>query len=138
MPWIRALHVISVIVWAGPLLLMTQMLAMHASEVEPGRDALGRVELRLFNSIINPAAAVVLVTGILQILGAPGIYMKAGWFHAKLALALALFALHFRVFRRMQLLVRDPVRVSAREFQVLHGASALLMILIVILVIVKP
>jgi len=138
MPWIKALHVISVIVWAGPLLLMTQMLAMHASEVEPDRGALGRIELRLFNSIINPAAAVVLVTGLLQILGAPSIYMKAGWFHAKLLLVVALFALHFRVFQRMRLLIRDPGRISSREFQILHGASAVLMILIVILVIVKP
>jgi len=138
MLWIKALHVISVIVWAGPLLLITQMLAMHASEAGSGLDVLGRVELKLFNSIINPAAAVVLVTGILLVLGAPGVYLKAGWFHMKLLLVLALFALHFRVFRRMQLLVRDPTRVSAREFQILHGANALLMILIVILVIVKP
>jgi len=138
MLWIKALHVIAVIVWAGPLLLVTQMLALHAGEADGGGDVLGRVEARMFNSIINPAAAVVLVSGLLLILGAPAFYMKAGWFHLKLLLVLAMFGIHIRVFQRMQRLIREPGGVSALEFQILHGVCALFMIVIVIAVIVKP
>jgi uncharacterized membrane protein len=49
-----------------------------------------------------------------------------------------MFGIHIRVFQRMRRLIRDPGGASAREFQILHGVCALLMIVIVIAVIVKP
>jgi putative membrane protein len=138
MLWIRALHVIAVIMWAGPLLLLTQVFVLHTAEASDGREALRRLEERLFNTIVNPAAAIVLVTGLLMFLSAPTEYLRAHWFHVKLLLAIVLFSLHIRIFRRMLALHGEGQRVMAREFQLLHGLSALVVILVVILVIVKP
>ncbi|MBI4516843.1 MAG: CopD family protein [Deltaproteobacteria bacterium] len=138
MRWVIALHVIAVIMWVGPLLLLTQMLALHAGEEAPAVPALRRVEGRLFSSIVNPSAAVVLVTGLLILLSAPGVYLKAHWFHLKLSLAVILFVLHLRIFRRMLALHAQPEAVPARSFLTLHLIAAAAVVAVVILVIVQP
>ncbi len=138
MLWVKALHVISVMMWVGPLLLLTQLLALHASEEAASGEVLQRVEKRFFGSIVNPAAAVVLMTGLIIVLSAPATYLRMHWLHVKLLLAVVLFGLHLRIFLRMRALHANPSRITARTFPILHGIGALAVILIVILVITKP
>jgi protoporphyrinogen IX oxidase len=138
MRWLLALHLLAVIMWAGPLLLLLQILTMHAGEEGAGRDAFTRIEQRLFGSVVNPGAAIVLVSGLLIFLLAPGTYLKAGWFHAKLLLVVGLFVLHIRVFRHMQALHAGRDDGAAKQFQRLYALTALGIILVVILVTVKP
>jgi len=68
---------------------------------------------------------------------AEGFY-TAPWFHAKLALALALSALHGYFARVVKTFAADENVRSARFYRILNEVPPVLMAVIVILVVVKP
>lgn len=129
-------HVLGVILWMGTLFVVSRMLAEHAANPAVG-EALTRLEERLFATIIHGGAAVVIATGVLMVLNAPG-YLKQGWLHAKLLLVLVMVVLDVRLYRRMQALHQMPSSVTKGELIKLHGYIGLALIGIVFLAVVKP
>src|SRR5213080_3717997 len=92
--WIKALHVIAVISWMAGMLYLPRLFVYHC-EAEPGSrqsETFKVMERRLLKAIINPAMIVSWTLGIW--LAWSGGWYAAGWFHAKLILALALSGLH--------------------------------------------
>ncbi len=64
--WLKVAHVVSVVGWIGGLVVLTEILALSADAPEgPAWEPRRR---RLMLRWINPAAALVLVSGILLIL----------------------------------------------------------------------
>ena len=91
--WLKAVHIISIVVWMAGLLYLPRLFAAH-TQVEAGSEADGTfvaLESKLFSSILNPGAIVVFALGILLIIvtgaGSPG---SGAWMHAKILLALLL------------------------------------------------
>jgi putative membrane protein len=138
MQWIKVLHLLGIVLWMGGVLLLTQIFRRHLEEEPRVQERFALLEKRLFQSAANPGAAVVLITGILMILLDPATYLRAGWFHTKLLLAIALFILHIRLLRRMALLHKSPQQLAPKEFALLHGIGALLLTLALIMVLVQP
>jgi putative membrane protein len=136
--WLKAVHVIAVISWMAGMLYLPRLFIYHC-EAPPGSvqsDTFKVMEGRLLRIIVNPAMIVTWVLGLW--LAWQGGHFAAGWFHAKLALVLALSGVHGFFSASVRRFAQDRNTVSARHWRMWNEVPTVLMIGIVILVIVKP
>jgi putative membrane protein len=94
------------------------------------------MEWRLLKFIINPAMIATWVLGLW--LAWEGGFFRAGWLHAKLALALALSAMHGFFVRWVKDFRADRNTRSPKFYRIANEIPTILMILIVFLVVLKP
>jgi protoporphyrinogen IX oxidase len=128
--WIKALHVIAVIAWMAGMLYLPRLFVYHC-EAEIGSrqsETFKIMERRLFKAIINPAMGVTW----------SGHWFAAPWLHVKLALVLAMSAVHGFFSRWVKDFAADRRLRSQKFYRVINEVPTVLMILIVIMVIVKP
>ncbi len=138
LPWIKALHVLSVIAWMAALLYLPRLFVYHA-DAAPGSDkseTFKVMERRLLRGIANPSMAVVWATGIALYVASE--FWTEGWMHAKWFGVIALTLLHHAYARWRKDFERDANARSARFYRVWNEVPALFAILIVVLVIVRP
>jgi protoporphyrinogen IX oxidase len=139
-PWIKALHIISVVAWMAGLLYLPRLFVYHASAARGSEtsETFKVMERRLLNGIMHPALVMTYVFGILLAL-TPGIVdWHAGWIHGKLALVVALTAMHYASMRWQRAFAADRNRHEPRFYRVMNEVPTLILIAIVILVVVKP
>lgn len=136
--WIKALHVMAVIAWMAALLYMPRLFVYHAMAPKGSAqsETFKVMERRLLKAISNPAMIVTWLAGLF--LAYEGGWYTQGWFHAKLALVLALSAVHGFQARWVRDFAADANARTARFYRVANEVPTLLMIGIVILVVVKP
>lgn len=136
--WIKALHVVAVIAWMAGMLYLPRLFVYHA-EVGPGTpqsEIFKVMERRLLKAIINPAMVVAWVAGLW--LAYSSFDFQGGWLHAKIALVLAMSGLHGYFAGAVKKFAADRNTKSATYWRVLNEVPAVLLVVIVILVIVKP
>ncbi len=139
-PWVKALHVISMVAWMAGLLYLPRLFVYHASAT-PGSEVSETfkvMERRLYTAIMNPAMIATYVFGILLAL-TPGIVdWSAGWIYGKLALVGALTAMHYACAAWRRDFAADCNRRRARFYRIANEVPTVILIAIVILVVVKP
>ncbi len=139
-PWIKALHVISVIAWMAGMLYLPRLFVYHADKA-PGSEAsemLKVMERRLLRAIINPAMIASFVFGGL-LLATPGVIdWSAWWIHAKLALVVIMSGMHGYLARWRRDFEADRNERPAKFYRIANEVPTLLMIAIVVLVFVRP
>ncbi len=136
--WLKALHVIAVIAWMAGMLYLPRLYVYHAG-AKPGSETSETfkvMERRLLRAIINPAMGAAWVFGLWM--AWEGELWGQHWFQAKLALAVAMSAMHGFLSRWRRDFAADANRHSARFYRFVNEVPTLLLIGIVILVIVKP
>ena len=136
--WLKALHIIAVIAWMAGMLYLPRLFVYHCETVPgtPEYDRFVLMERKLMRIIINPSMIAVWVLGLLLVETLQA--WSAGWFHAKLVLVIALSAMHGMLSRwRREFECRTNAR-SQRFYRIANEVPAVLMMLIVILVVVKP
>ncbi len=136
--WIKALHVIAVIAWMAGMLYLPRLFVYHCEAEQGSRqsETFKVMERRLLKAIINPAMAVTWLAGLY--LAYRGHWFSSGWLHAKLALVIALSAVHGFFARFVKDFAADRNRHSQKFYRIINEVPTLLMIGAVILVIVKP
>lgn len=136
--WIKALHIIAVIAWMAGMLYLPRLMVYHcAAEVGSVQSETFKVmERRLLKAIINPAMIVTWLAGLWLVY--EGGWYRAGWFHAKFALVLAMSAMHGFLVRWVRDFAEDRNLRPARFYRIANEVPTVLMIGIVILVVVKP
>jgi putative membrane protein len=139
-PWIKSLHLLSVIAWMAGLLYLPRLFVYHAS-ARPGSSAAETfkvMERRLLRGIMMPAmTGTYLFGGLLA--ATPGVVdWGRGWIYAKLAAVAGLTVFHMLLARWRRDFAADRDRHSARFFRFINEVPTLLLIAIVILVVVKP
>ena len=139
-PWIKSLHVISVIAWMAGMLYLPRLFVYHA-EAEPGSEiseTFKVMERRLLRAIMNPAMIASLLFGFWLIF-IPGLIDWASWWiYAKVVLTAGMFLLHilFGLWRK-DFEADNNVR-SAKFYRIINEVPTALMVVIVILVVIKP
>jgi protoporphyrinogen IX oxidase len=136
--WLKALHVIAVIAWMAGMLYLPRLFVYHAG-AKPGSEmseTFKVMERRLLRAIINPAMTAAWVFGLWM--AWEGDLWDQHWFHAKLALVIAMSTLHGFLSRWRRDFAADANRYSARFYRLINEVPTVLLIGIVILVIVKP
>jgi putative membrane protein len=139
-PWIKALHIISVIAWMAGLLYLPRLFVYHC-EVEPGSTESERfqiMERRLLRAIMNPAMIATYVFGGLLLATPDLIDWSSVWIYAKLVLVAILTEMHHLMARWRKEFAADRNQRPAKFYRIANEVPTLLMIGIVILVVVKP
>ncbi len=136
--WLKALHVIAVIAWMAGMLYLPRLFVYHAvtPSGSPQSETFKIMERRLYWAIMTPAIVITWIAGLILIW--QGDWIKAPWMHAKLALVIAMSAVHDHYGRCVREFAADRNTRSQRYYRILNEVPTLLMIGIVILVIVKP
>lgn len=139
-PWLKALHIISVIAWMAAMLYLPRLFVYHA-DAEPGSDkseTFKVMERRLLRAIMTPAmVASLLFGGALLLL--PGIVdWHAGWIWIKIAMVAGLLIIHERLASWQRDFARDRNRKTARFYRMVNEVPAVLVIGTVVLAVVKP
>lgn len=136
--WAKALHVIAVISWMAGMFYLPRLMVYHcdAPPGTPQSETFKVMERRLLKAIINPAMIATWVLGLY--LALEGFGFRGGWLHAKIALVLAMSALHGQLVRWVRDFAEDRNKRPARFFRIVNEVPTVLMIGIVILVVVKP
>ena len=138
--WIKALHIIAVIVWMAGLLYLPRLFVYHC-EAQHGSNRAAMLEVmerRLLRAIMMPAMAMVLVSA-LALLWLRGFEdFTGGWLHAKLALVVGLTVAHVLMGRWRKDFANGANLHSQRFYRLANEVPTVLMIGIVVLVVVKP
>ncbi len=136
--YFKALHVISVIAWMAGMLYLPRLFVYHC-QVAPDSEASEKfkvMERKLLRAIINPAMiATFIFGGILIYLTEP---YKEGWFHTKMLLIAVLLYIHHLLARHRKDFEHNRNRKSEKYYRILNEIPAVIMVLVVILVVVKP
>ena len=140
-PWIKSLHVISVIAWMAGLFYLPRLFVYHVEEAENGseKDVLFQtMERRLLKAIMNPAMNATWVFGLCLVL-TPGIVdWGSVWPWTKLAGVLGMTGFHHWLGNRRKDFAENRNVVSGRTYRLMNEVPTVLMILIVVSVITRP
>jgi putative membrane protein len=136
--WLKAFHVVAIIAWMAGMLYLPRLFVYHcdAPKGSPQSETFKVMERRLLKAIINPAMIVAWVLGLY--LAYEGGWFRSGWLHAKLALVLAMSAVHGLYARWVRDFAADRNARPARFYRIWNEVPTLLLIGIIVLVIVKP
>lgn len=135
--WIKALHIVAVMAWMAGMLYLPRLFVYHA-DARPGSElseTLKVMERRLLRAIINPAMAAAFVLGGLLLFVQD---FARGWIWVKLALVLALGALHGAFARWRRDFAADRNTRPARFYRIANEVPTLILIAVVVLAVVKP
>jgi len=136
--WVIAFHVIAVITWMAAMLYLPRLFVYH-TETTPGSESSERfkvMERKLLKGIMNPSMIAVWILGplLVWLTGAE----TQTWFQLKFLLVIILSGMHGFFVRCWRDFANDRNTRPARFYRIVNEVPALLMVLIVILVIVKP
>jgi putative membrane protein len=138
--WIKAGHVISMVAWMAGLLYLPRLFVYH-TEVARGSGESERfkvMERRLLKGIVVPAMIATWIFGILLVL-VPGIVdWHAGWWHTKLLCVLLMSGYTGAASKWRRMFMEDRNQRSTRYYRIANEVPAVLLVVIVIMVIVKP
>ena len=138
MDWFLAAHIIAVIAWMSGMLYLPRLFVYH-TETAIGSESSERfkvMERRLLRGIINPSMIAVWILGPL-LAWITGAYLDT-WLHIKFALVIVLSAMHGMNVRYWRDFEADRRTRTARYYKIVNEIPAVLMVLIVILVVIKP
>ena len=140
-PWLKALHIASVIAWMAGLFYLPRLFVYH---VERGPDHPENAEMlivmeeKLLRIIMNPAMISSWVFGLLLavVLGWSGI--ATGWFLVKVVSLILMTAFHMWLASERKKLLASPSHRTGRAYRLANEVPTVLMLVIVVMVVVKP
>lgn len=139
-PWVKALHVISVIAWMAGLFYLPRLYVYHAEQVERGSPTdvmFQQMERRLLRAIMAPASIATWVFGLCLVF-TPGIVdWLAVWPWTKAASVIAMSGFHHWLMARRKDFVAGTNRVTGRQYRMMNEVPTVLLIVIVCSVVVK-
>lgn len=139
-PWIKALHIISVIAWMAGLLYLPRLFVYHADAPE-GSEVAGTLEVmerRLLRGIVNPAMVAAYAFGG-ALLFVPGVVdWSSGWIYLKLLLVAGLTAAHYLYAGWHKDFAAGRNTQTAGFYRIANEVPTVIMVAVVILVVVRP
>ena len=136
--WLKTLHILAVIAWMAAMLYLPRLMVYHA-EAPAGSAASETfkvMERRLLRGIATPSMIATWVFGLW--LAWEGGFFAAGWLHAKLMLVIVLSAIHGFLAGAVHRFAEDRNTRTPRFWRVVNEVPAVLLVLIVGLVVLKP
>lgn len=138
--WLVAFHVIAMVAYMAGMLYLPRLFVYHANAPIGGElsETLKTMERRLLKAIINPAAIVMVLFGVLMLYANPQVAVGSGWIHAKFLLVFFMFGCHGMFSKWRKQFASDTNTRSHKFYRVWNEIPTILMIVIIILAIVKP
>ena len=137
-PWVKAAHVTFVIFWMAGLFLLPRLYVYHqeAAVGSPEDRAWIERESRVRSIILTPAMIIVWILGLMLAFDVDA--WSQSWFHAKLALVIALSGYQGWLAYYGRKLARGERALSGRAVRMLNEIPGVAAAIIVVLVIVRP
>ncbi|MGH6967829.1 MAG: protoporphyrinogen oxidase HemJ [Stellaceae bacterium] len=138
-PWLKTLHILSVIAWMAGMLYLPRLFVYHAGSApgSPTSETFKTMERRLYRAIMTPAMVATWLFGIgLTLTGI--VVWTTLWLYAKLVLVVAMTWLHVVFGRWRRAFAADERPHGAGFYRAINEVPTLLLIGIVILAVVKP
>jgi putative membrane protein len=136
--WVKAAHVTFVIFWMAGLFLLPRFYVYHQETAvgSPEDRAWIERESRIRSIILTPAMILVWILGLMLAFHVDAWSM--GWFHAKLALVIALSAYQGWLGAYGKKLANGQRPLSGKAVRMLNEIPGIAAAIIVVLVIVRP
>lgn len=144
-PWVKSLHVVSVIAWMAGLFYLPRLYVYHVEGLRKRGVIAGsemdllfqHQERLLLKAIMTPAALASWIFGLGLVL-TPGIVVwSAIWPWSKLVAVLGMTGFHFWLAQRRQDFLSGTNRLSGRSYRIMNEVPTVFMLVIVVSVIVK-
>lgn len=139
-PWIKALHVVSVMSWMAGLFYLPRLFVYHVEVVGAGTatdDLFQTMERRLLRAIMNPAMVATWIFG-LALVFTPGVVPWTEiWPWLKAASVLGMTWFHHWLGLRRKDFMSGQNSLTGRSYRMMNEVPTVLMIIIVFSVIVK-
>lgn len=139
-PWVKSLHIISVISWMAALFYLPRLMVHHTEQVgTEGKthDLFAMMEFKLCNVIMRPAMHATWTFGLLLVF-TPGIVdWSAVWPWTKGVSVIAMTVFHTWLVFRMKAFQRGENHVTGRQYRMMNEVPTVLMIIIVFSVVMK-
>lgn len=137
--WIKALHIIGVVCWFAGLFYLPRLFVYHSTAQDQiGKDRFKVMERKLYRVIMDPSMAITLVFGIWALIDSWSAFSTQIWIWLKIVLVVGLIGYHHYCGKIIKAFAADANQHSDRFYRVFNEIPALVLILIVILVVVKP
>ena len=140
-PWIKTLHIISVISWMAGLLYLPRLFVNHVEYAQVGSETseiFKGMEERLMRIIMMPAMIATWIFGLILAF-TPGVVNWTDiypWIKAVLVIGMTFF--HLWLVKVRNEFAIDKNKRSSKSYRFANEVPTLMMILIVILIVVKP
>jgi putative membrane protein len=136
--WVKAAHVTFVIFWMAGLFLLPRFYVYHQETVvgSPEDRAWIEREARVRSIILTPAMILVWILGLMLAFNIDAWSM--GWFHAKLALVIALTGYQGWLGAYGKKLANGERPMSGKMVRLINEIPGIAAAIIVVLVIVRP
>jgi len=137
-PWVKAAHVTFVIFWIAGLLLLPRFYVYHHETTAGSAEDRAWIERerRARNIILTPAMIVVWVLGLVLAVNIDAFGQP--WFHAKLALVVALTAYQGWLGAYGKRLAAGKRTADNRSLRIMNEVPGIAAALIVVLAVVRP
>ena len=136
--WVKAAHVTFVIFWMAGLFLLPRFYVYHQETAvgSPEDRAWIEREMRIRSIILTPAMILVWILGLMLAFNVDA--WSQGWFHAKLALVIALSAYQGWLGVYGRKLANGQRPLSGKAVRIINEIPGIAAAIIVVLVIVRP
>lgn len=137
--WIKAFHVFFVMAWMAGMLYLPRLFVYHCQTAlgTPEYERFSMMERRLMRGIMLPAAILTWALGFTLLAIDPSL-LKQGWMHVKLTGVVLLTALHHLCMQWRHGFAEGRNRHSERFYRIANEVPALMLLIILIMVIVRP
>ena len=137
-PWVKAAHITFVIFWMAGLFLLPRFYVYHQETTvgSPEDRAWIERETRVRSIILTPAMVIVWVLGLMLAFHVDA--WSQGWFHAKLAMVIALSGYQGWLGAYGKKLANGQRPLTGKAVRMINEIPGIAAAIIVVLVIVRP
>ena len=139
-PWVKSLHIVSVISWMAALFYLPRLMVHHTERVGLSgetHDLFTMMEFKLGKVIMQPAMVATWIFGLLLVL-TPGIVdWTAIWPWTKAASVIAMTVFHEWLMARMRGFQNAQNSLTGRQYRMMNEVPTVLMFIIVFSVVIK-
>jgi len=140
-PWMKSLHVISVIAWMAGLFYLPRLFVYHTEQATKNTETnllFQTMERRLLRAIMNPAMMATWLFG-LALVFTPGIIdWGLFWPWTKAGAVLAMTWFHHWLANRRKDFIAGNNNITGRQYRLMNEVPTVLLVIIVVSVIARP
>jgi protoporphyrinogen IX oxidase len=138
MLWVKALHLISMVVWFSGLFYLPRLFVYHSmSEDTISQERFKIMERKLYYNITTPGMILTIIFGLWLLIEEP-FYLKMAWLNLKLCLVATLIIYHFYCGHLIKIFKKNRNRRSHVFYRWFNEYPVIVLIAVIILVVVKP
>ncbi len=136
---LKALHLSAVIAWMAGMMYLPRLFIYHHESAQGGEAEafFVKMERRLLKGIMTPALVAVWLFALLMLWANPAL-LKAGWFHVKLPVVIAISGIHGFYAATQKKFEKGERPHTGTFWRIMNEAPFVLMLVALFMAVTKP